>query len=38
VHPSLIAGEESTEFALQGRNLEVEALLIMIKDSDATLA
>jgi hypothetical protein len=38
VHPSLIAGEDHSEFALEDRNLEVEAMLITIKDSDMTLA
>ena len=38
MHPSLIACEDHCEFALEGRNLEVEAMLIMLKDSDTTLA
>jgi hypothetical protein len=38
VHPSLIACEDNSEFALEGRNLEFEAMLITIKDSDTTLA
>jgi hypothetical protein len=38
VHPSLIAGEDHCEFALDGRNLEVEAFIIAIKDLDMTLA
>ena len=37
MHPSLIAGEDHTEFALEGRNLVVKALLTTIKDSDTTL-
>jgi hypothetical protein len=38
VHPSLIAGEEHSEYALKGRNLVFEAILITIKDSDTSLA
>ena len=38
MHPSLIAVEEHCEFALEGRNLEVKAMLIKLKDSDTTLA
>ena len=38
MHPSLIAGEDHTEFALEGRNLVVKAMLITIKDLDMTLA
>lgn len=37
MYPSLIAGEDYTEFALEGRNLEVEAMLIAMKDSYTTL-
>lgn len=33
-----MAGEVHCEFALNSRNLEVEAMLITIKDSDTTLA
>jgi hypothetical protein len=33
-----MADEFHTEFALEGRNLEVEGMLIAIKDSDTTLA
>ena len=38
MHPSLIAGEDHTEFAFESRNLEFEAILISIKDSDTSLA
>ena len=38
MYPSLIAGEDHTEFALERRNLEVEALVISFKYSDTTLA
>jgi hypothetical protein len=38
VHPSLIAGEDHSEFALECRNLEVEAMLIKIKDLKTALA
>ena len=38
MHPSLIAGEGHTEYALECCNLIGKAILITIKDSDATLA
>lgn len=38
VHPFLIAGEVHSEFALEGCNLVFEAMLVLIKDSDTTLA
>ena len=38
MHPSLICSEYHSEFALESRNLKVEAVLITIKDSDTTLA
>ena len=37
MHPSLIGGEDDSEFALEGRNLEVETMLITIKDSNTAL-
>ena len=37
LHPSLVAGEDHTECALEGSNLAVKAMLISIKDSDSTL-
>ena len=38
VHPSLMAGKDHTVFALEGRNLVVEAMLTAIEDSNMTLA
>ena len=38
MQPSLIAGEDHCESALEGRNLVVEAMLITIEDSNTTLA
>jgi hypothetical protein len=38
MHPSLIAGEDHSVISLEGRNLEVEAMVITIKNSDASLA
>ena len=38
MHPSLIAGEDHCEAALEGRNLVVEAMLIAIEDANKTLA
>jgi hypothetical protein len=38
VHPSLIAGEDHSEFAFESSYLEFEAILITIKDSDTSLA
>jgi len=38
MHPSLIGSEDHSEFALKGRNFEIEAVLITIKDSDTALA
>jgi hypothetical protein len=38
VHPSLIAGEDDSEFALECGNLEVEAMVVTIEDSNTTLA
>jgi hypothetical protein len=38
VHPSLIGGEDHSEFALEGCDLEVKAMLITTKDTDIALA
>ena len=38
VHPFLIAGEVHSEFALDGCDLVFEAMLVLIKDSDTTIA
>ena len=38
MHPSLMAGKDHTVFALEGRNLVVEAMLTAIEDSNMTLA
>jgi hypothetical protein len=38
VHPSLIAGEDHTEVALEGRNLVVKAMNVTTNQFDTTLA
>ena len=38
MHPSLIAGEDHNEFALEGSNHELEAMFVAIEDIDTTLA
>jgi hypothetical protein len=38
LHPSFIASELYSEYAMKYRNLEVEALLFTLKDSNTTIA